>query len=104
RDATVTGVQTCALPIFDTPLNQEQKEYLQLVRSSADSLLRVINDVLDFSKIEAGRLDLDQTDFDLPEVVNQTLKTLAARAHKKGLELSSRIAPDVPQMLSRDPE
>ncbi len=97
----IIGMTELAL---DTPLNQEQKEYLQLVRSSADSLLRVINDVLDFSKIEAGRLDLDQTDFDLPEVVHQTLKTLAARAHKKGLELSSRIAPDVPQMLSGDPD
>jgi two-component system, sensor histidine kinase and response regulator len=87
-----------------TPLNEEQKQYLNLVRSSADSLLRVINDVLDFSKIEAGRLDLDQTDFDLPELVNQTLKTLAVRAHKKGQELSSRIAADVPQMLSGDPD
>ena len=95
----IIGMTELAL---DTPLNQEQKEYLQLVRSSADSLLRVINDVLDFSKIEAGRLDLDQTDIDLPELINQTLKTLAVRAHKKGLELSSRIAPDVPQMLSAD--
>jgi two-component system sensor histidine kinase/response regulator len=95
----IIGMTELAL---DTPLNREQKEYLQLVRSSADSLLRVINDVLDFSKIEAGRLDLDQADFDLPETVSQTLKTLAVRAHKKGLELSSRIAPDVPQMLSGD--
>ena len=97
----IIGMTELAL---DTPLNEEQKQYLQLVRSSADSLLRVINDVLDFSKIEAGRLDLDQTDFDLPELVNQTLKTLAVRAHKKGLELSSRIAPDVPHMLSGDPD
>jgi PAS domain S-box-containing protein len=97
----IIGMTELAL---DTPLNQEQKEYLQLVRSSADSLLRVINDVLDFSKIEAGRLDLDQTDFDLPELVNHTLKTLAVRAHKKGLELSSRIAPDVQQMFSGDPD
>ena len=95
----IIGMTELAL---DTPLNQEQKDYLQLVRSSADSLLRVINDVLDFSKIEAGRLDLDQADFDLRETVNQTLKTLAVRAHKKGLELSSRIAPDVPEMLSGD--
>jgi PAS domain S-box-containing protein len=97
----IIGMTELAL---DTPLNQEQREYLQLVRSSADSLLRVINDVLDFSKIEAGRLDLDRTDFDLPELVTQTLKTLAVRAHKKGLELSSRIAPDAPQMLSGDPD
>ena len=97
----IIGMTELAL---DTPLNQEQKEYLQLVRSSADSLLRVINDVLDFSKIEAGRLDLDRADIDLPELVNQTLKTLAIRAHKKGLELSCRIAPDVPQILSGDPD
>ena len=97
----IIGMTELAL---DTALNQEQKEYLQLVRSSADSLLRVINDVLDFSKIEAGRLDLDQADIDLPQLVNQTLKTLALRAHKKGLELSSRIAPDVPPMLSGDPD
>jgi PAS domain S-box-containing protein len=97
----IIGMTELAL---DTPLNQEQREYLQLVRSSADSLLRIINDVLDFSKIEAGRLDLDQTDIDLPELLNQTLKALAVRAHKKGLELSSRIAPEVPQMLSGDPD
>jgi two-component system, sensor histidine kinase and response regulator len=97
----IIGMTELAL---DTPLNEEQKQNLELVRSSADSLLRVVNDVLDFSKIEAGRLDLDQTDFDLPELVNQTLKTLAVRAHKKGLELSSRIASDVPQMLSGDPD
>ena len=97
----IIGMTELAL---DTPLNQEQKEYLQLVRSSADSLLRVINDVLDFSKIEAGRLDLDQTDFDLPELISHTLKTLAVRAHKKGLEISSRIAADVGQMFSGDPD
>src|SRR5260370_11908823 len=92
----IIGMTELAL---DTPLNQEQKEYLQLVRSSADSLLRVINDVLDFSKIEAGRLDLDQTDFDLPEVVHQTLKTPAPRPPNKRLELSSPISPTVPHML-----
>ena len=97
----IIGMTDLAL---DTPLNQEQKEYLHLVRSSADSLLRVINDVLDFSKIEAGRLDLDQTDFDLPELISHTLKTLAVRAHKKGLELSSRIAADVGQIFSGDPD
>ena len=97
----IIGMTELAL---DTPLNREQREYLQLVRSSADSLLRVINDVLDFSKIEAGRLDLDKTDFDLPELIGHTLKTLAVRAHKKGLEISSRIAADVGQMFSGDPD
>ena len=97
----IIGMTDLAL---DTPLNQEQKEYLQLVRSSADSLLRVINDMLDFSKIEAGRLDLDQTDFDLPELIANTLKTLAVRAHKKGLEISLRIAAEVGQTFSGDPD
>jgi PAS domain S-box-containing protein len=97
----IIGMTELAL---DTSLSQEQREYLQLVQSSADSLLRVINDVLDFSKIEAGRLDLDKTDFDLPEVINQTLKALAVRAHKQGLELSCRIAPGVPERVSGDPD
>src|SRR5260370_28271869 len=80
----IIGMTELAL---DTPLNQEQKEYLQLVRSSADSLLRVINDVLDFSKIEAGRVDLDQTDIFLPELITKTLKTLTARSHNKGMAI-----------------
>jgi len=95
----IIGMTDLAL---DTPLNKEQREYLKLVRSSADSLLRIINDVLDFSKIEAGRLDLDKNDFSVRDMVNQTLKTLALRAHKRGLELSGRVAPKTPERLSGD--
>ena len=88
---------------LDTALTSEQREYLDTVRSSADSLLRVINDILDFSKIEAGKIDLDTTNFDLRECVETTLKTLALRADEKGLELLCDVAHDVPQVVCGDP-
>ena len=72
------------------------------MKSSADSLLTVINDILDFSKIEAGKLGLDPAPFALRETVERTLKTLAIRAHAKGLELACRIAPEVPDALIGD--
>ena len=80
-----------------------QREYLELVKTSAETLLTVINDILDFSKIEAGKLDLDPVPFALRDCLDDTLRTLALRAHAKGLELSGRIAPDVPEMLVGDP-
>ena len=87
----------------DTALAPEQREYLEMVRQSADALLGLINDILDFSKIEAGRLDLDSTDFSLQEVLGDTLHTLSLRAYQKGLELISRVAPNVPDNLTGDP-
>jgi two-component system, sensor histidine kinase and response regulator len=95
----IIGMTELAL---DTNLSHEQREYLDLVRLSADSLLTIINDILDFSKIEAGRLDLDQVGFDLRESLGDTMKTLALRAHKKSLELACRIGPDVPERLVGD--
>ena len=88
---------------LETDLTAEQREYLETVRSSADSLLGVINDILDFSKIEARRLDIDVVDFDLRTLIDEMLKTLAPRAHAKDLELACRVAPDVPQGLGGDP-
>src|SRR5207245_5472134 len=82
--------------VLDSPLSPQQREYLKLVQESGESLLTVINDVLDFSRIEAGRVDLDQTPLDLQETVGDTMKSLAVRAHGKGLELTYRIAPEVP--------
>jgi len=96
----ILGMTELAL---DTPLNKEQREYLQLVRGSADSLLRIVNDILDFSKIEAGQFDIEKVEFDLAELLTQTVKTLAVRAHQKGLELTSRIAPGVPRAVVSDP-
>ncbi len=95
----ILGMTELAL---DTPLTGEQQEYLHLVHASAESLLRIVNDILDFSKIEAGKLDLEKAEFDLRVLLDQTVKTLAARAHKKGLEITSRIAPAVPRTLVSD--
>jgi len=87
----------------DTQLTDEQREYLDLINTSADVLLRVINDVLDFSKIEAGRLDLDTDDFSLRHSVGDALSFLAVRAHQKGLELAWDVEPAVPDALFGDP-
>jgi two-component system sensor histidine kinase/response regulator len=88
---------------LDTQLTQEQREYLLLVRSSGESLLSIINDILDFSKVESGKLELEQIAFNLYTCVGETMKTLAARAHEKGLELAYEIGADVPQQLLGDP-
>ena len=86
----ILGMTELAL---DTDLTADQREYLELVKSSADHLLTVINDVLDFSKIEAGKLDLECIDFALRDTLDDTIATLATRAHKKGLELAGHVAP-----------
>ena len=86
-----------------TELTHEQREFARTVRISGESLLVVINDILDFSKIEAGKLDLDITDFDMREVIDNTMDLLAAQAHSKGLELAAFIRPEVPLELRGDP-
>ncbi|HXG38293.1 MAG TPA: response regulator [Bacteroidota bacterium] len=88
--------------LLDTELSKQQREYLEMVKSSADSLLRIINDILDFSKIEAGKFDLDHAPFRLRESLGTTMKMLALRAEKKGLEVALRIQPDVPDSLIGD--
>jgi signal transduction histidine kinase/DNA-binding response OmpR family regulator len=88
---------------LDTEITSEQREYLTMVKSSADSLLSLLNDILDFSKIEAGKLDLEAIDFGLRDSLDTTMKALGLRAHQKGLELACHIAPDVPDMLVGDP-
>ncbi len=87
---------------LDTDLTPVQREYLGLVKTSAEALLTVINDILDYSKIEAGKLDLDLHAFGLRDALGDTLRTLATRAHKKGLELACQISPDVPDGLIGD--
>ena len=89
--------------VLDTELSPTQRDYLQMVQESGDSLLTVINDILDFSKIEAGKLDLEETVFSLRERVGDVMKSLALRAHAKRLELACRIHPDVPDALLGDP-
>jgi two-component system, sensor histidine kinase and response regulator len=88
---------------LDTELTDEQREYLGMVKSSADSLLSLLNDILDFSKIEGGMLELEKIDFNLSDTVEDTVKSLAYLAHKKGLELACRIHTEVPVALVGDP-
>jgi two-component system sensor histidine kinase/response regulator len=96
----ILGMTDLAL---DTPLTREQREYLSMVKLSADSLVAVINDILDFSKIEAQKLRLDAVDFALRDSLGDTLKALALRAQQKGLELVCHIPADVPDGLKGDP-
>ncbi len=95
----VMGMTDLAL---ETKLTSEQREYLETVKLSADSLLTVINDILDFSKIEAGKVDLEVEDFNLRDNLEATLKTLALRADEKGLELLCEIGPAVPDIVRGD--
>ena len=96
----VIGMTELAL---DTALSEEQREYLSIVKSSAESLLTILNDILDFSKIEAGKLLVEQINFDLHRVVADTLKSLALRAHEKGLELVCDLGSEVPRHVLGDP-
>jgi len=88
--------------VLESELTPEQRDSLNLVASSADALLTVINDILDFSKIEAGKLDLDPAPFALRDVLGDTLKAFALKAHSKGLELACDVHPDVPDALVGD--
>ncbi|MBI2751214.1 MAG: response regulator [Burkholderiales bacterium] len=89
--------------LLDTSLDAEQREYLGVVKSSADALLRVINDILDFSKIEAGKLLIEHIPFHLGHSVAETLRSVALRAAEKGLELVLDQSPDVPEAVLGDP-
>ena len=88
--------------VLDTPLTRDQRQCLKTVKSAADNLLGLMNDLLDFSKIEAGKLELDPDDFSLRAAVGDTLRALAVRAHTKGLELIYDVQPEVPDALVGD--
>ncbi|MBW3542247.1 MAG: PAS domain S-box protein [Planctomycetes bacterium] len=89
--------------VLDTELTIAQREYLTTVWESGEALLSLINDVLDFSKIEAGKLDLEATHFSLRELVGDTVRSLALRAHRKGLELAYHIDAEIDDDLVGDP-
>ncbi len=95
----ILGMTQLAL---DTNLNAEQRDYLQSVKSCADSLLSVINDILDFSKIEARKIEINPHPFDLRDFLHDTLLGLAVKAHEKNLELACRVLPNVPDSLIGD--
>jgi CheY-like chemotaxis protein/HPt (histidine-containing phosphotransfer) domain-containing protein len=84
-------------------ISPEHRECLEIVGESAGSLLEVINDLLDLSKIEAGKFDLDPVDFELRTMLDDTVQSLALRAHKKGLEIGCDVARNVPEVLVGDP-
>jgi signal transduction histidine kinase/CheY-like chemotaxis protein len=88
--------------VLDTDLTAEQREYISITKSSADSMLTVINDILDFSKIEAGRLELDPIVFNIRDHVEETIRALAVRAHEKHLELISNVQRNVPEHVVGD--
>jgi two-component system, sensor histidine kinase and response regulator len=95
----VMGMTDLAL---GTELNTEQREYLETVKLSADSLLIVINDILDFSKIEAGKAELENRPFNLRDTLEGVMRTLALRADEKGLELLCELAPETPELVRGD--
>jgi len=86
-----------------TRITREQREYLTAIQGSADALLALVNDLLDFSKIEARKLQLDHVGFKLRDALEDTIRVLAPRAHKKGIELACHVDPGVPDALVGDP-
>jgi signal transduction histidine kinase len=89
--------------LLGTPLDGEQREFAEIIKDSAQSLLSLINDVLDFSKVERGRLAIEAIDFDLPGTVKEMVDTFAARVQQKGLRLSGNLEAGLPKMLRGDP-
>ncbi|MBB5019004.1 PAS domain S-box-containing protein [Chitinivorax tropicus] len=88
---------------LDTELNAEQREYLGLVKSSADGLLTIINEILDFSKIEAGRMEVEQVEFSPRPMLNDIVKSMGLRAQEKGLEMICDVSLALPYRLIGDP-
>lgn len=86
-----------------TQLTEEQREYLDIIKVSGESLLSLINDILDFSKIEAGKFELEKVPFRLRYALGETMESLAVQADNKGLELAFHVAPDLPDLLEGDP-
>jgi signal transduction histidine kinase/DNA-binding response OmpR family regulator len=89
--------------VLETDLSQVQRKNLEMVKSSADALLDILNDILDLSKIEAGKLNMDESDFSLCRVVDESVKIFSLRARQKGLALVCDIAPEIPDGLHGDP-
>ena len=96
----IIGMTELAL---NTDLSSEQREYLEAVKISAESLLRLINDILDFSKIEAGKFELVDMDFSLRDSVAHAMMAVSLQAHSKDLELVYHLPPQIPDIVVGDP-
>jgi PAS domain S-box-containing protein len=99
----INGIMGMTELALNTELTPEQHEYLEAVRVSADSLLKLINDILDFSKIEAGKLELIEVPFGLRDAISDTMTILAVQAHNKNLELLCHVHPEIPEAVIGDP-
>jgi CheY-like chemotaxis protein len=99
----MNGIIGMTALVLDTELKMEQREFLEIVEGSANSLLNIINDILDFSKLEARKVTLERVEFDLESLVGETVKALALPAHEKGLELTYQVQRDLPARLLGDP-
>jgi signal transduction histidine kinase/ActR/RegA family two-component response regulator len=99
----MNGILGLTSIVLDSQLTAEQRENLKMVKGSADSLMRIINDILDLSKIEAGKLEIAPTSFNLRTLLDEALRPLTFASRQKGLSLTSEVHPDVPALLVADP-